>query len=79
MPLLHAKMSAPLTPAAIAQLRAMDTDDQRAAFITGNVVCLSVALISVALRFLSRRVAKTCWGPDDYTIVAGAVICLSVY
>lgn len=66
-------MTAPLSPEQIAQLRANDHDTLRVPLIVGHVVCLFVAVVSVALRFWVRRIVKTSFGADDYVITGGLV------
>jgi len=58
-----------LTPQQIAALQANDHDDKRAAYIAGNAVCLVAALVAVALRFTSRRIARAKIGIDDWLIL----------
>jgi hypothetical protein len=65
-------MSQP-TPEMITALQAADHDDKRTVYIAGNCVCLFVAFVSVALRFWSRRLARTNFGPDDWLVFLSVV------
>lgn len=64
---------ATLTPTQIASLQAADHDDKRSVYMAGNAICLAFAVISVVLRFWSRRIARTHIGPDDWLILAATV------
>lgn len=64
---------ATLTPEQIAALQANDHDDKRGVYMAGNSICLAFAVISVVLRFWSRRIARTQIGADDWLIIAATV------
>ena len=41
--------------------------------IAVNAVCFTIACVSVALRFVSRRMAKVKYGLDDWLVLASLV------
>ena len=59
--------------AVIAYQEAHLGDDRRAAVIAPNVVFTIAAIVAVALRFESRRIAKTEIKADDWWILGGLV------
>ena len=61
------------TPQEIAYQVAHITDDKAGSIIAANVVCYTVGIIAVALRFLSRRISKIRYEWDDWLCVAGLV------
>lgn len=48
-------------------------DDATPNIIAVNVVCFTIACVSVALRFLARRVAGIKYAADDWLILVGLV------
>ena len=62
------------SPAKILYEQQHITDDRSAPLIAANVVCVSLALIAVCMRFTSRRLAKIKYEADDWLIIIGLVI-----
>ena len=62
-----------LSPEEIAYEKAHISDDKTGQVVAANVICGIVAVLSVALRFLSRKYAKAHLGPDDWLLVASLV------
>jgi hypothetical protein len=63
----------PLEPEQVEYLQARIHEDRRPMFIAINAVFLVVVLVSVALRFISRRKIGTHLGLDDWLIALAAV------
>lgn len=59
------------SPAKILYEQQHITDDRSAPLIAANVVCVSLALIAVCMRFTSRRLAKIKYEADDWLIIIG--------
>ena len=64
---------ATLTPAELLYQTQHIGDDMRPEITVCNGICLAVALISVILRFVSRRIARVPYGTDDWTIMISLV------
>ncbi|PVI02403.1 hypothetical protein DM02DRAFT_559798 [Periconia macrospinosa] len=58
----------------ITYMMAHATEDRRPNFITANSICLALAVIAVALRFLSRSLARIPFQLDDWTIIIALAI-----
>ena len=50
-----------------------ETDNAAPRMLASYIVCLVLAYIAVALRFLSRRISKSQINDSDYVIVAATV------
>lgn len=61
------------SPADLAFQQAHIHDDRRAGTLAVNIVSLIIAFASVSLRYLSRRLAGTTFGPDDGWICVAMV------
>lgn len=48
-------------------------DDKSPAIVGGSILLIVVATIAVVLRLVARRIKRTAWGADDYTIVLSLV------
>ncbi|KAF2261281.1 hypothetical protein CC78DRAFT_419158, partial [Lojkania enalia] len=68
-------MAAP-TPADIAYMMEHMGEDRRPNYIVANSVCIGVAIIAVFLRYISRFLAGTKYGLDDYTILISLIFTL---
>ena len=66
-----------LSPEEIAYEKAHISDDKTGQIVAANVVCGIVAVLSVALRFLSRRYANAHLGLDDWLLVVSLVFTFS--
>lgn len=67
---------AQLSPAAAANIRYQEAhlgDSRVPEIVTSIVICLPLAFMAVALRFLSRRIGKIPIKADDWWIVIGLV------
>ena len=62
-----------LSPGEISYEKAHITDDRTGQVTAANVVCCIVAILAVALRFLSRKYANAHLGADDWLLVASLV------
>lgn len=61
-------------PPAEAQYQLAHIHESRAKeIVVSHFVCLAIALVAVALRFLSRRMSKTPIKSDDWMMVAALV------
>ncbi len=49
------------------------TDNRAPSLITAYAVCLSLAYVAVALRFISRRKSRLALMADDWMLVVGLV------
>ena len=62
-------------PPAEARYQLAHIDESRAKDInSSHFVCLAIAVVAVALRFLSRRISKTPLKADDWMIIAALVL-----
>lgn len=52
-------------------------DSKRFATLTAYIVSVSISLLAVVMRFLSRRIARTKYGADDWIMLAASVLILS--
>ncbi|MCJ1327868.1 hypothetical protein MMC10_004543 [Thelotrema lepadinum] len=66
-----------LSPGEISYEKAHITDDRTGQVTAANVVCCIVAILAVALRFLSRKYANAHLGADDWLLVASLVLYLA--
>lgn len=62
-----------LSPEEIASQQAHIHDDRSNDIIISHAICLSLALIAIVLRFLSRHIGKVRLEPDDWMIVASFI------
>ena len=68
-----------LLPPAEAQYQLDHINDSRVSeTLVSHYICLMVAWITVALRFLTRRIKRTPYGVDDWLMLAG-IICFTGY
>ena len=65
-----------LTEADIAYQKAHIRDNRRGDIIFSHAICISIAFLTVVLRFLSRRMGKVKIAWDDYMIVVAFVFAL---
>lgn len=65
---------ATLTPAEILYEEQHINDDRRPMVAAANATFLGVTVVAVALRFWSRRLARTPFGMDDVMIILAEVI-----
>ena len=42
--------------------------------LCAQVICMGIATVAVALRFLSRWVQRTHFGPDDWTVLVSLIL-----
>lgn len=68
---------ATLTPAEILYEEQHINDDRRPMVAAANATFLAITVIAVALRFWSRRLARTPFGLDDVMILLAEVPLLS--
>ena len=61
------------SPSEITYQKAHMQDDRRIGIIISNVVCFVLATAAVILRFISRRLAGTKHGWDDWWMLAALV------
>ena len=61
------------TPAEIQEQEMHISDDATPSIIAATAVCYTIACVAIALRFLSRRMAKIKYEADDWLVVAGLV------
>ena len=61
------------TPQEIAYQEAHSTDNKSGSIIAASVICYTIGIIAVALRFLSRRFSKIKYEWDDWLAVSGLV------
>ena len=66
-------MAAEVTPQESVYEAVHFRDDKGPAIVGGSVVLIVVATVAVVLRLVSRRMKRTAWGSDDYTIVLSLV------
>lgn len=66
-------MATPLTPAEMQHQQDHLNDDAKPNIIVANVVCLSLACVAVALRFICRRMSGIKYELDDWLILASLV------
>ena len=52
-------------------------DSRRVATLTAFIIAVSISLLAVILRFVSRRIARTKYGADDWIMLAALVLILS--
>lgn len=50
-------------------------DNKGPAIVGGSILLIVFATIAVVLRLVARRIKRTAWGADDYTIVVSLVGC----
>lgn len=48
-------------------------DNRKASLIVVSAICLTVAFLAVAMRFLSRRLLRAEYKADDWFVIAGLV------
>lgn len=70
---------ATLTPEEILYEEQHINDDRRPMVAAANATFLAITVIAVALRFWSRRLARTPFGLDDAMIILAEVLLLSNY
>lgn len=66
-------MAAGITPEEIEYETAHFGDDKGPAIVGGGIALIVLATIAVVLRLVARKIKRTPWGPDDYTIVLSLV------
>ena len=52
-------------------------DSKRVATLTAYVVSVSISILAVMMRFVSRRIGRTKYGADDWVMLAALVFILS--
>lgn len=52
-------------------------DSRRVATLTAYIISVCISLPAVIMRFVSRRIARTKYGADDWIILAALVLILS--
>lgn len=68
-------MAGGLTPQEIVYETVHFHDNKGPAIVGGSILLIVFATIAVVLRLVSRRIKRTAWGADDYTIVLSLVGC----
>lgn len=52
-------------------------DSERVATLTSYIVSVSICLLAVIMRFVSRRIGRTKYGADDWIMLAATVLIFS--
>lgn len=68
-------MAGEITPQEIVYETIHFRDDKGPAIVGGSILLIVFATIAVVLRLVARRIKRTAWGADDYTIVLSLVGC----
>ena len=48
-------------------------DSRKRSIAAAYIVCIPIVFLSVMMRFVSRRIGRTSYGADDWTMVLGLV------
>ena len=52
-------------------------DSKKVTILTAYIISVSISLLAVIMRFVSRRVGRIKYGADDWTMLAALVLILS--
>ena len=66
-------MAAGITPQETGYETLHFRDDKGPAIVAGSILLIVFATIAVVCRLAARRIKRTAWGADDYTIVLSLV------